>query len=448
MKNEKRKSSQLRETFRVSITEGVYAQVYTSLAGPGSVFLTKLLAVLNASAIQFGILSAIGQMALVLQPLGALITRDLTHHKGVTIKWAVVGRALTPVLGILPLFLTDSQAIVWILFTFALSTALLSISANIWVGWMARMVPLRIRGRFFAKRNSVLLSFGLSIAFLMGILVDRVSGDTELLKIVTSALFLAAGIIGLIGLKILARQPEKPVSPESGSAASILTEPFKDRNFRKLCLFGAWWMMAVGIGAPFWQPFMIQVLNMGVTQMLLYGMTTTLGTILTLKYWGRLIDRVGNVTAMKIAIVIGATVPFVWLFVRPDTIWTIYLESLVAGSMWGCVGLVSANLVLAVAPEGREQAYSGLYGAFCGMGMMITMLLSGILMPPAMTILGVPLHSMQVLFLTTAFARLSALIPLSHVKEPNSQPLSAVLNRVRLWSKVRFLNLGVILRKK
>ena len=448
MKRQKHRSSELRETFRISITEGVYSQVYTSLAGPGSVFLTKLLTVLNASAVQFGILSAIGQMAMVLQPLGALITRNLTHHKGITIKWAVAGRALTPVLGILPLFLTDSPAITWVLFTFALSTALLSVSANIWTGWMARMVPLRIRGRFFAKRNSVLLSFGLSIAFLMGILVDRVSGNTETLKLVTAALFLTAGLVGLAGLKILARQPEKPVSPEKGSAAEILSEPFRDRNFRKLCLFGIWWMLAVGIGAPFWQPFMIQVLKMGVTQMLLYGMTSTLGTILTLKYWGRLIDRFGNVTAMKLAIIIGTAVPFVWLFVRPDTLWTIYVESLVSGSMWGCVGLVTANLVLAVAHEGREQAYAGLYGAFCGMGMMITMLLSGFLMPPSMTILGIPLHSMQVLFLITAFARFSALIPLSRVDEPNSQPLAAVLNRVRFWSKVRFLNLRVTLKTK
>ncbi len=439
----KTKPSELRETFRISITEGVYSQVYTSLAGPGSVFLTKLLVMLGASSIQFGILSAIGQIFLILMPLGALVTRKLTLHKSATVNWAVAGRALTPFLGIIPLFLSDRISLTAVLVVFAISTALLAVSANIWAGWMARMVPLRIRGRFFAKRNAVLLGFGLSTAFLLGLLVDFYSDDPHALKLVMAAMFIVAGIIGLIGLKILSKQPERPTETTSMPVRQLFKEPFKDKNFRRLCVFGSWWMLAVGIGAPFWQPFMIEVLHMGVTEMLLYGMTSTIGSILTLKYWGRLIDRYGNVAAMKLAIGIGTVVPFVWLFVSPSNLWIIYVESLISGSMWGCVGVVTANLVLAIAPENKAQIYSGLFGAFCGMGMMITMLASGFFMPAPLTIFGLSLHPMQVLFLITAFARLSALLPLSRVKEPNAVPLNVVLGKLRIWSKVRFLNLRV-----
>ena len=443
MKNTKEKHSELRETFRISITEGVYSQVYTSLAGTGSVFLTKLLTILGASSIQFGILAASGQIFLVLMPIGVLVTRKLTHHKSATVKWAMAGRAITPLIGVIPLFLSDRISLVAVLAVFALSTALLAVSANIWVGWMARMVPLRIRGRFYAKRNAVLLGFGLSSAFLFGLLVDNFNDNPEALRLVLAGLFVAAGIIGIIGLKILAKQPEKPTEVADLPALKLFKEPFKDKNFRRLCTFGAWWMFAVGIGAPFWQPFMIQVLQMGVTKMLLYGMTLTTGSILTLKYWGRFIDRFGNIAAMKLAITIGTLVPFVWLLVKPSNLWIIYVESLFAGSMWGCVGLVTGNLVLAVAPEKKAQIYSGLYGAFCGAGMIITMLASGFFMPKAVTILGLALHPMQVLFLITAFARLSALIPLSRVDEPNAVPLNIVLGKLRIWSKVRFLNLRV-----
>ncbi|PIE51461.1 hypothetical protein CSA37_11615 [Candidatus Fermentibacteria bacterium] len=440
--------SELRETFRISITEGVYAQIYISLAGPGSVFLTKLLTALNATAVQLGILAAIGQLSMILQPLGILFTRKLTHHRAVTVKWAAWGRAMTPLLGIFPLFMNDSNAIIWILATFGVSTAILSISANIWMAWMARMVPLRIRGRFFARRNAILLGFGLAIAFTMGLLVDRLGGDLQTLKYVTASVFLIAGFMGLAGLKILARQPEKPVELITEPVRELLTEPLQKKNFRKLCLFGLWWMLAVGIGAPFWQPFMIKVLHMGVTEMLLYGLTSTLGSIVTLRYWGILIDRFGNVTAMKFAVLIGFIVPFVWLFVKPDTIWMLYVEALAAGSMWGCAGVVAANLVLAVAPEKRVQTWSGIYSAFCGTGMFISMLLSGILMPAAITVAGIHLHSMQVLFLITAFARLTALIPLSQVNEPEAGSLSAVLSRIRFWTKVRFLSPRLTLKKK
>jgi len=447
MKRNPGKPSELRETFRISITEGVFSQIYSGLAGPGSVFLTKLLTLLQASPVQFGFLSAIGQLSMVLQPLGALVTRRMTHHRRSTVMWAGAGRAMTPLLGVIPLIFAPERALNAVLLTFALSTAVLSVSTNIWTGWIARMVPLKIRGRFFARRNTILISFGLAVAFLVGMIVDGTGDDPDKLKTVLLLVFSGAGVIGLLGLRILAKQPERPVPLNPLPASRILTEPFRDRNFRKLCLFGVWWMMAIGIGAPFWQPFMIQVLNMGITQMLLYGITSTIGTILTLRYWGKLVDRFGNLTAMKLAIVIGTAVPLVWLFVKPSSLWIIYAESLVSGSMWGCVGIVTANLVLAVAPEDRVQSYSGLYGAFSGTGMIVTMLASGYLMPKPITLFGLPLHSMQVLFLATAFARLSALIPLSRVEEPNSRPLNAVLGTLRVYSKVKLLSLRVVLSR-
>ncbi len=448
MKNTAGKRSDLRETFRISITEGVFSQVYNGLAGPGSVFLTKLLTLLGASSGQFGILSATGQLSMVLQPLGALVTRRMTHHRRSTVLWAAAGRIMTPLLGVIPLLLPSGEALTAVLLVYALSTAVLSVSTNIWTGWIARMVPLRIRGRFFARRNSILVAFGLAVAFVVGIIVDGAGSDSQRLKTIFLVIFSAAGIIGLAGLRILSTQPEKPVPPNPLPASRILLEPFRDRNFRKLCLFGVWWMMAVGIGAPFWQPFMIQVLRMGVTQMLLYGMTSTVGTVLTLKYWGRLVDRFGNIAAMKLAIMIGTAVPLIWLFVTPDRLWIIFAESVISGSMWGCVGIVTANLVLAVAPEDRVQSYSGLYGAFSGIGMIITMLASGFLMPKPLCIAGLSLHPMQVLFLATAFARLSAIIPLSRVDEPNAVPLAAVLNRLRLYSKVRLFDIRVLLGRK
>jgi len=102
------------------------------------------------------------------------------------------------------------------------------------------------------------------------------------------------------------------------------------------------------------------------------------------------------------------------------------------------VGVVTANLVLAVAPRGREQAYSGLYSAVCGLAMIFTMLASGVFMPGQLRILGHPLHPMQVLFLATAFARLSAEIPLRFVEEPDAVGVSVVLRRFLFWNKVRF----------
>jgi hypothetical protein len=82
---------------------------------------------------------------------------------------------------------------------------------------------------------------------------------------------------------------------------------------------------------------------------------------------------------------------------------------------------VMTNFVLAVAPPGRAQVYSGIFSAVSGVGVIITMLASGFFMPGPMVLLGRHLHPEQVLFLCTALARLTAEIPLAFVREPSVQ---------------------------
>jgi MFS family permease len=461
----KSRTSQLRETFRISITEGAFSQVFTSLAGPGSVFVTRLAVMLNASPIGFSILSATGQLSQVIQPLGVAVTRRRSRRRPVVILMAAAGRAMTPLLGLTPLLLPAATALPVSLVLFALMTAVLSVSTNMWMGWIADMVPLRVRGRFFARRNQVLMVAGLLASFVFGAFVDLYSEDrgwiagrvAEVLGVrpdpsglpwALFTVFAAAGIIGLTGLLILRRQPENPKQLESERYWTILRAPLADANFRKLCLFGVWWMMAVGIGAPFWQPFMMQRLQMSVVSILVYGTLSTAGALLAVRPWGRFIDRYGNKPAMRIAMVLGAVNPVMWLFVTPDSLWIIYSEAFLSGVMWSCVGIVMANLVLAIAPAGRKQIYSGVFNAMSGLAVMVTMLASGVLMPGGMMLFGRLLYPEQVLFLATAVARLTAEIPISWVREPSSVAVGEILERLQQYSKVRIASLFTFLFRR
>jgi hypothetical protein len=80
--------------------------------------------------------------------------------------------------------------------------------------------------------------------------------------------------------------------------------------------------------------------------------------------------------------------------------------------------------------------------------MIASMLGSGVFMPSPLQLPGISLHPMQVLFLATAVARLSAEIPLAFVREPDSLPVSAVLRRLLLWNKVRFPMPRVFISRK
>jgi MFS family permease len=430
--------STLRTTFRISTTEGVFSQIFATLAAPGSVFITRLAILLGAGPVHFGLLSAAGQISLLFQPLGVAITHRKSFRKKTVILLAAAGRILAPLFGVIPFLFTGGSSLGIFLALYMFSAVFLALSANIWIGWINDTVPRRLRGRFFASRNRVLMVAGLVVGYIFGALVDLFSEDRgwlgdrlarlldvdpqpSALKYALLAVFLMAGILGIIGLSILRRQPEMEKPHETEGVTSIFLSALRDRNFRMLLIFGFWWMVAIGIGAPFWQPFMMTVLRMDLVDIFMYATVSTAGALLAVRFWGKLIDRAGNRAAMGIAIVLGTINPLFWVVADESTLWLIYIEAFMSGIMWSCAGIVMTNFVLAVAPPGRAQVYSGIFSAVSGVGVIITMLASGFFMPGPMVLFGRHLHPEQVLFLCTALARLTAEIPLAFVREPSVQ---------------------------
>jgi MFS family permease len=459
------KSSELRSTVSVSITEGAYTQIYIALATVGSAFVTRYALLLGALPAQLGLLAAIGQLALVFQPFGFALTRRGTSRKNIIIKLATVGRALALLYGILP-FLFPKYMAIWVfLCLLSLSTSLHAMGTNAWIAWISDMVPERVRGRFFSWRSRYYMIAGLLVGYLLGAVVDIYDPNTvgvieRLLKLRNTGLFSSeylnvtfifvffiAAVFGFLGILILRKQPERKKHVESGGFMQALGESLRDKNFRRFLIYNSWWMFALGVGSPFWQPFMIQKLHMSLVNIQLYGTISALAAILALRPWGIIIDRFGNKAAMRVAIIMGGINPLVWLFVNMQNTWILYLEAITSGIMWSGANIIAMNFVLAIAPAGKRQIYSGILGAFSGSAMMVTMLLSGFLLPGEMHILGFHLQPEQVLFGMTGLLRWTAHIPLGFVHEAKAQPFGALMYYLRQSAKVRIVQLvGLIAR--
>ncbi len=274
------KRSILRRTIRISNAEGVFSQVYNAAAGPGSIFNTKFAILLGAQPIHFGLLVAIGQLSQVFQLLGVAITRNLTTRKEVVVKLISAGRILTFLMGFIPFILPPPASMLAFLLLLFASSALQAIGSNAWVAWISDIVPNCMRGRFFSIRTQYLFIAGLAAGFLLSAFVDLFDPSaTTLARLALPFLstmaffspqnlvyafpivFIIGGVLGLVAMRILARQPEKPKAMERETFRELVLTPLKDANFRRLLLFGLWFMVAVGVGSPFWQPFMIQSLG-------------------------------------------------------------------------------------------------------------------------------------------------------------------------------------------
>jgi MFS family permease len=444
----------LKKTFRLSTLEGVFAQVYGTFAMIGSSFIVKLLVMLQASPIQFSLLSSIGQVSQIFQPIGVAVTHNLAHRRKACVLITAIGRFLTFFLGVGLLF-TQAQTGIW--FTLLLlfcSASLLSIGGNIWIAWISDSVPLSYRGRFFSRRNQYLLVAGLVTGYLGSFAVDLFDphrkgihqafinftgwGDyfrPEAQGQFLTALFVLATLLGMIGLAVLARQPERSKAVKADSLLATYKKPLRDANFRRLLLFGIWWMLAIGVGSAFWAPFMLKKLQMSLFEVQIYGSIHTITSLLSYRFWGRFIDKNGNKTSMFICILLGGFNPMLWLFMTAPHHELIWFEPLISGFMWAGTGIIMTNFVLSIAPRGETQVYSGLYGAFNGLGMLSTILLSGLFFPSALNVLNHHLEPEQVLFGLTGLLRWTALIPLAFVVEAKSKSLKDI--GLDLWENLQ-----------
>ncbi|HPV00402.1 MAG TPA: MFS transporter, partial [Candidatus Cloacimonas acidaminovorans] len=280
--DKKQKHSRLRISFQTSVTEGIFAQIYGNLSAIGSSFIVKLMVILGASPMHYSLLSAIGQVSALWQPLGVAITHKLKERKSACIKITAIGRFLTIFLGLSLLFNNHLQGIWFVLILLFFSAGLQSLGANIWIAWISDLIPLSIRGRFFSRRNQILIGIGLIVSYIVSFHIDLFEsakgafklGYIKLLRaekfflpqnqpLFLAGVFVFASLIGLIGLFFLNRQPERPLRPvPEQRLRERYSAPFKDKNFRLLSVFGIWWMLAIGVGSPFWGPFMMKKLSM------------------------------------------------------------------------------------------------------------------------------------------------------------------------------------------
>ena len=447
----------LRRGYRISVTEGIFAQIFGNLAQIGSSFIVKLMVILGASPLHYSLLSALGQVSALWQPLGVALTHRLKERRWACVWITALGRFLAMFLGLSLLFPSHHQGIWFVLALLFASAGLQAVGANIWIAWISDLFPVSIRGRFFARRNQILLACGLVISYIASFHVDLFEAGGKGIKgwyirllnaesFFTPAhqgwflagIFIFATVIGLLGLVILSRQPERQMQHATAKGLrSCYREPFKDKNFRLLLVFGMWWMLAIGVGSPFWGPYMMKGLMMSLSEMQLYSTLHIFSSLLAFNFWGRFIDRFGNKSAMAICVVLGGLNPMFWLFTGVGNYSILWLEALVSGFMWAGTGVITTNFVLSIAEKGSEQVYSGIYAALTGTAMMISTLASGIFYPKPLDVGIKMLQPEQVIFGVGGILRWLSLIPLAFVIERKGVPLRQALASSLLYALQR-----------
>ena len=321
-------------------------------------------------------------------------------------------------------------------FAILLSIATLanSVAAVAWSASIAEVVPPRISGAYFGRRN---LIFGLwtLISVLLAAYIVDLTGNSP---IIYTVVFGAAGLARLAGLFFLNKMKFPAAVTERRAETfqwSDLLQPIRDLNYRNYMLFVGLWGMFLNASLPFYTVFMLRYLEFDVGKTILLSTVATLGGIVTLRAWGTLADNYGNKPAQYACSVAWALVGAVgWFLAEPSRTAHLYLVFLVIGGATAGFQLTQFNLMLRLTPPGKGSLYVAAFlavtSALTAMGPMLGGAFLSIMPNELAVVAGIQVLDFHLLFLLS-FLGCAACVPLlAMAHEPDSKSVDLVWRRM------------------
>lgn len=442
-------SPPIRRALRLSIWDGVFANLYGNLTG--GVFLVGYMLALQASEIQIGLLAAFPLVANVAQLFSTYLIQLLGRRRPLALfggacarlVWLVVIAASVSPVAPGPLLLLSLCVV-------ALSQVGTAVNNLAWISWMADLVREEVRGRYFGLRNAILGGVALLATLAGGQFLDawkagHPHGELAALRV----LFLVGVVCGVISLFIQARIYEPPLQEgkDAQPFARRLLLPVRDANFRRFLLFIIAWNVGVYLCGPFFAVYMLKHLRLSYTAVTFYAVLSSVMDLLSVQLWGRLSDRLTNTRVLFLCSFFVALVPFGWIFTNSDSLLLIGLLHMQGGLFWSGIHLCTANLVLKISPAANRSVYYSAFNAVAGVVAVAAPILGGAALEQLPGLLGAAAAGWSpfvVLFFVSGVLRLAALPLLAWVHEPRGpSPWEAtrVIRNVRAFTTTMGFNL-------
>ncbi|MFB2896827.1 MFS transporter [Aerosakkonemataceae cyanobacterium BLCC-F50] len=435
---------EIRTSLKASTCDGIFAAIFSSITG--GVLLSNLLLQLGATPTQIGMLSSVPMVVNLLQPLGAYLSGFTTSRQRYGFWVFGISRSLWLILAIAIAFPKVNNTINYNLVQLTLvivfaSNLLGAFGSASWLSWMAKLVPEKLRGRYFGIRNSAASFVTLIGVPLISIIISAWPGG--MLQGYSLLIFLAVicGSISLICQKFMADVNPKvelitvAESLEEKDNQSLISnfQSLISHNFFRFLLYFGFWAFAINISNPFFNLYLLDNLNINVTWVTVYNSLSAGANLLMLVFWGRLADKIGNRPLLILLGVVAALIPLLWLGTgyNPLCLWVgLPLLHLFSGGVWAAIDLCSNNIQMSIAPRHNQATYFAIASAVAGICGAFGATVGGFL--AEQPIFG----GLPGLFALTSGLRLLALLPLVLVWEQRSHSLRAMLQSWRMQSKV------------
>lgn len=226
----------------------------------------------------------------------------------------------------------------------------------------ADVVPMRIRGRYFATRSAVSTCAGLLMGLLVGVLLDMLPGFTGYCVV-----FLLASLCGTLDVICFIFMPLPPMQPprERPRLWTMVKNVLRDKPYVGLVASMTAWNFSVQVASPYFNVYMRDVMGMSNMNVMLFGqITSNLFLILFVNRWGRALDAHGNKPVLLLAAFLTSMMPLMFTPVAPGMLLLVFVANALSGATYCAIDLSAQNLFLGQPGRENRTMYIALYFLF------------------------------------------------------------------------------------
>jgi MFS family permease len=358
---EKLSDQEIQRGLRYIIGDGLATEAMAALTG--GTFLVAMALLMGANNFQIGLLAALPAFTNTCQLISVSLVRRYNNRRSITVICALLARLPLLAIGSLPFLFSSSTTLEVLIFFLFFHYLFGAIAGASWNSWMKDLVPEKQLGAYFSQRTRITQMLNVALSILVALVLDYIKKYYPGYEVYAfGCMFLAGGIIGIIGVIILSKTSEPQGLPLKENILNLISHPLKDGNFRRLLLFNSSWVFAVNIATPFFTVFLLRSFGVPLSYVVILGIISQVSGILTIRLWGKLADRYSNKTVIAISAPLYIGCIIAWSFVgifayRTISIGLLLLIYVFTGVSTSGVNLSLTNIGLKLAPKEEAIVY-------------------------------------------------------------------------------------------
>ena len=369
----------LEKTRKLSIIEGSFSSV---AGGAGESYVTPYALSLNATNAEVGFLSSFpGLFGPITQIFGSKLMEKYDRKKMIvlfvflqSLSWL-----LFVLVGILFLKSIAPDFIVpFLIVSYIVNITFGSLVGPSWFSLMGEIVPEKMRGAYFSKRNRINGAIAIIITVSAALWLDY-SKRADIIIIGFITLFSISAIGRSISAYYFTRHYVPKIKFEKGYYFSfyqfIKKAPYN--NFGHFAVYVALINLTVSFAGPFFAVYMLKDLHFNYTWFTIVNISASIFSVIMMPLWGKLADKYGNRELLRIGSLIVPFVPILWLL-NSNPIYLILVPQLISGIGWAAFNLGASNFIYDAVTVQRRGIVVAYYSLLNGIAVFIGASLGGL----------------------------------------------------------------------